>query len=277
MPIMIPRQRIVGRKPMLGQQPDNGHWARQGLVGHWIMNEGGGNRIYDMAGNNYHLNFVNTPSWNVGKKGSAVKFLSANSDYARSPNSSDIDLGSTSITITMWIKAFDVSGVKNLLAKYASNETGAGYRIRLNGGQLEFVCADTGASATTVSGSGVVLQDVWYFCVFINDKSSSTGMKIWWNNIVSPSFRWTNGTGVGSLSNAKQFGLATRDGSDPGLYHNGVIDNVRIYTRALATSEIFELFDNEYPEYTSLPIWAGVAVVAGGTKAGSLALTGVGI
>ena len=54
---------VFHQKPFLGQQINWAHPLARGLVGCWIMNEGSGDKLFDLSGNANHGIFVNDPAW----------------------------------------------------------------------------------------------------------------------------------------------------------------------------------------------------------------------
>jgi len=67
-------------KPMLGEQPDWTRFPRP--VSMWVMNEGCGNKIYDLSGNSNDLAFYGSPEWRAGSIGSAV-YLNGGAEWLR--------------------------------------------------------------------------------------------------------------------------------------------------------------------------------------------------
>lgn len=68
-------------KPMLGTPLNLAHPLAQGLVGCWLFNEGSGNKVYDLSGNNNHgtlSGFSDPPTatsgWCAGPHGGALRF-----------------------------------------------------------------------------------------------------------------------------------------------------------------------------------------------------------
>ena len=62
-------------KPIRGSTLKRTHPLARGLVGGWLMNENGGNRVNDLSGNNNFGTFgagAAQPSWSIGKFGPAV-------------------------------------------------------------------------------------------------------------------------------------------------------------------------------------------------------------
>lgn len=52
-------------KPLLGSRIDPEHPLSRGLVGCWLMNEGSGNRIYDISGNGNDGVYTGVPNWQL--------------------------------------------------------------------------------------------------------------------------------------------------------------------------------------------------------------------
>ncbi len=50
-------------KPLLGRRINPYHPLAQGLVGCWLLNEGGGDKIFDLSGYGNVGTFVNNPTW----------------------------------------------------------------------------------------------------------------------------------------------------------------------------------------------------------------------
>ena len=64
-------------KPVLGNQLELGHPLATGLVGLWLMNEGSGNKVFDLSGNGNTGTFgagAASPSWTSGDNGHALNF-----------------------------------------------------------------------------------------------------------------------------------------------------------------------------------------------------------
>jgi hypothetical protein len=61
-------------KPPLGAQINPAHPLSKGLISGHIMNEGGGDKAYDISGNNNHFTFNGGANWTAGKFGPAIKF-----------------------------------------------------------------------------------------------------------------------------------------------------------------------------------------------------------
>jgi hypothetical protein len=58
-------------KPMLGRQINHAHGLSD-FVGCWLMNEGAGDKVYDLSGNGKDGTLTNGPTWDVGSFGPGV-------------------------------------------------------------------------------------------------------------------------------------------------------------------------------------------------------------
>ena len=68
--------RFPYHKPFRGIQINWAHPLARGLVGVWLMNEGTGNKIYDLSGNQHIGTFENTPTWEPDR----IDFVSTGDD-----------------------------------------------------------------------------------------------------------------------------------------------------------------------------------------------------
>lgn len=76
------------QKPLLGQQIDWSHPLSKRLVACWVMNEGSGDRVSDLSGNNHNGMFGGSVSWGVQH----IDFPGGNSD--------NVNFGTTDFNIT---------------------------------------------------------------------------------------------------------------------------------------------------------------------------------
>ncbi|MFB0523909.1 MAG: hypothetical protein ACETVZ_00085, partial [Phycisphaerae bacterium] len=61
-------------KPIRAIQLNKSHPFARGLIGYWIMNEGGGSKVFDLSGNDNTGTFVGNTAWAAGKFGSCLSF-----------------------------------------------------------------------------------------------------------------------------------------------------------------------------------------------------------
>ena len=59
---------MINQKPILGRGINWGDPLARGLVGYWLMNEGVGNKVYDLSGNG-RTGTISGALWTAGKFG----------------------------------------------------------------------------------------------------------------------------------------------------------------------------------------------------------------
>jgi hypothetical protein len=97
-----------------------------------------------------------------------------------------------------------------------------------------------GAVATNIV-FGNVIQGQWTHCVFTFDSASKV-FASYTNGVLSKTFvlgnqiTWEGGTHYPSIG-----------GSSTGLFSKGIIDDARIYSRALNATEVLQLYNNGHP------------------------------
>ncbi|MDD4062224.1 MAG: LamG domain-containing protein [Candidatus Pacebacteria bacterium] len=212
-----------------------------GLVGHWKFDEGSGTTAYDASGNENHGTLFNGPTWVDGKMGEALDFDGDN-DY--------IDLGDvkipsnlTEVSLGAWVKTPISSGHHRVFSK-----EGVLY-VGIYGENISFY-----------SGSGSNWIDIWtggnFGTISENEWTHITWVK---NGTTYKAYKNGNltGTETGSLDTLGDntendvFGQVL-PGSTTQSWE-GLIDDVRIYNRALSAEEIQDLYNYEYSsKYT---IW----------------------
>jgi hypothetical protein len=193
-----------------------GYTQPPGLVGYWKLDEGLGTTAYDSSDYNNH-GIVYGASWTSGKVNSALSFDGVD-DYVDCGADASL-MPTTAITLEAWFKASDV----NTYATIVSTFYYEGYFLRINpNGGIEF------APGICCSPPGTIQPGVWYHVVGTFDGTTSR--------------IYVNGELVGSQGSGylAYTGQSLRIGNNPttGLWFNGIIDEVRIYNRALSQEEI---------------------------------------
>jgi hypothetical protein len=189
-----------------------------GLVGYWSLDEGSGATAYDSSGNS-NDGTVNGALWTVGKVGGALSFDGVN-DYVDCGTGSSL-MPTSAITVEAWFNTNSVSTYGTI----ASTFYYWGYFLRINPNfaGIEF------APGICYSPTGIIQTGVWYHVAGTFD---GTLAQIYVNGQLVGSQR------SGSLTYSGQSRLRIGNNPDGALWFNGVIDEVKIYNRALSAAEI---------------------------------------
>jgi len=208
----------------------------EGLISHWMLDEGAGTTAYDSAGYNDGT-LVNGPVWTTGRIDLGLDFDGVD-DYMSVPDDSSLDFASgENFSVAAWfrIEAGETSG-EPILQKY-SNSNQSGYALFGNSGfvpgRIAFVTWGTGEIAALDDGG--YNDGSWHYAVGVRSQSSGEihlyidGVEVDSNNEPSR-----------SLANSANLHIGTNFTGHSNLY--GKIDDVRVYDRALSAEEIWDLY-----------------------------------
>ncbi|MHC4806888.1 MAG: LamG-like jellyroll fold domain-containing protein [Planctomycetota bacterium] len=228
--------------------------ADPSLVGWWRLDEGSGTTAYDSSGNGRHGTFTGDPEWVAGKIGGALQFDGQGPERVLLGT---FDVTGNAISITCWFKAdnLDTPGNDPRMVSKAiggsndqhwfmvssSRQSGIKvlrFRLRTDG-----VTGEIKADTTT----GTIELDTW---IHVATTWDGVTMRI-----------YKNGVEVGSL--AKSGTLSTNPAANVAIGNqptvgddrpfSGLIDDVRIYTRALTPEDIAEVMKGISPALASNP------------------------
>ncbi|MFH1671106.1 MAG: LamG-like jellyroll fold domain-containing protein [Patescibacteria group bacterium] len=234
-------------KTLSGSSSFNNVTLDNGLVGYWKFDEGAGTNARDSSSNSNDGTLTNMDGedWvDISAGTGTTNFYNpyaldfdGTDDYVGIVDDSTLDL--STFTISYWIKP------------YSSQDTWAGVLGKGAGSQSKdhnYTCVFNGTSDTQMYcgvGDGTTLEG--YDDLFFNVVSDT------WNHIV---FTAGNGSLIvyvdGTQSNTDSYTIAPINASEPFtigsetndnyIYHyTGLIDDVRIYNRALSASEVESL------------------------------------
>ena len=159
------------QKPLLGVPVNWSHPLARGLVGCWLMNEGGGNKIYDLSGNQsrYLGNFVADTTWKPGKSGSSTYF-----DGTDDIIKLQLWKGGAKVTLFARVKFEETIGATEQITAADSNISGLRtfQLCRNTTGNLSFTVfvADT---AITITGNTTLTTGKWWDVAAVNDGANS--------------------------------------------------------------------------------------------------------
>jgi len=200
--------------------------ADDGLVGHWDFDEGIGQIANDRTGGG-HDGQVQDAAWERTGGGGALRFA-AKGSFLAAPRKAAFDLAGD-VTLVAWAKPL-ASPFRNPRTNYvilaSSDYAGNGFVIRVEGegGHLRYVGFREGGVAVSTSQTALT-PNGFHQVVFVKK-----GEKCAWylNGRVDGTGRMPQ---TGTLSSTLWI-------SDPSQSFDGLIDDVKIYNRALSHEEI---------------------------------------
>jgi hypothetical protein len=197
-----------------------------GLVGWWSFNEGSGTVAGDSSGNG-KTGIINGATWVDGKYGKALDFTGVNNYVdVLDPQFNTQSQG----TISLWFKVSSLTA-ENTLLSYFENWNNYLFLYITDSGQIMVRFVISGVSTTYPVASGIQTGN-WYQLVVVQDGVSLKG----YLNAVAQTPRtttnWFANIGLTSSSDIRIGRIAVF------ATLQGIIDEARIYNRALSQTEI---------------------------------------
>jgi hypothetical protein len=209
--------------PLRAQAPIVG---QPGIVAAYGFEEATGTTIADATGNG-HTGTASGTAWSsTGRFGNALAFNGVNS-RVNIPDDSALQL-TTGMTIEAWVNPATLTGWRSVVMKESA--TGLAYALYAHDGTRPAGYLNTGlATDFGVNGTTALQVNTWTHLATTYDGAA---MKLYINGVLVGT-RPTTGTILTTTS-------PLRIGGDVpwGEYFSGLIDEVRIYNRALTPTEI---------------------------------------
>lgn len=211
----------------------------EGLVGYWKFDESSGS-VRDYSGLNHHGSIRGSVPWVPGFIGQAYSFNGVAANKIIVPRTNAIDITGETVTILAWVKVAECppSGVYGEIVKHLQTSTPGGFQLELNGSEnctIRFNYRD--GNDTFTSGPGIRLTPgVWYHVAGGKNKTH-----IW--TAINGAIDLFDDS-VGSIKSNSQdlvIGGQISAGSG-GTTFNGLIDEVRLFNRALTPAEVNEIY-----------------------------------
>jgi len=227
-----------------------------GLVAYWDFEEGSGNILHDVSGHG-NDGTIYGAQWVDGVEGNALSFYRSEGDYVKIPSSESLKSISESFTLTAWVylKSYPESGYHGevlLMMERPSNgyegsENGLIWYISERDSYEEYAIAFNygGDYDKDFKTTYVIPLNQWHFVAVKGD--SQGNLKIYVDDSVVASGEWTPPFPLDNLENT-WIGLDIDGDTDKTDFLDGIVDELRIYNRALSDEEIKELYYEVAPK-----------------------------
>ncbi|MHC4500716.1 MAG: LamG-like jellyroll fold domain-containing protein, partial [Planctomycetota bacterium] len=217
-------------------------WGEFGpnFAGWWKFDEGSGSTAYDSAGSNNGI-LNGDPNWTTGQINGALDFNGAN-DYVETGGTFVDISGSTTKTIVGWAKSHTTDysgGTGRILTVYRAGDISA-FSIMARDSTWQGLYMK-GARKHEFIDSGVsIIVDAWTHVALVQDGS---GLNI-----------YINGVPENAASNAVTPSITSPPNAEIGTGFDGVLDDVRVYRRALSAQEIQQIYENALGDVVGVEI-----------------------
>ena len=207
-------------------------------VGWWKLDDGSGSTTTDSSGRSYTGTLYNSPAWSSGIKAGSLTFNGMNS-FVRTNPAGKV---SAPFTVSAWVKPSisfaSVSSTGNWQGAISTRiPNDFGFDMQVYTDKLH---ADIGTGSTWVATSAdasVSLPSTsWSHVTYV---VSLTGYTIYVNGSQVGSGTLYGTSLLWDLSHGVYFGVVGDGG-----YYSGGLDDIKIYNRALASTEVFDEFNS---------------------------------
>lgn len=207
-----------------------------GLVGYWDFQEGAGDMAYDKSGNRNHGMLENGPSWTDGQIGGGLDF-DGSDDYVLS--SGQVIPSTSDFTLSGWLETTQLSSDSTIFAAGEYNEDDMIlYGATTNGSAVDEIRLFHRNDTEVLVGPDI-RNTGWRHITLTREDNTFT-------LFVDGSFS-VDGTSSVLIGEDFYIGAAPR-GDDSRFFINSILDEVRIYNRALSEGEIERLYKLTRPK-----------------------------
>ncbi|MFA7201822.1 MAG: LamG domain-containing protein, partial [Candidatus Paceibacterota bacterium] len=195
-----------------------------GLVGYWTFDEGTGTQALDSSGNNNTGTWQGTlgSQWTTGKIGGAGNFNGINNDVVIG-NNGVLNFNATNLTISSW---FYISNYQEHQRIVMADGYLYGFKVTTN--QIVGAVNNVWTGSATIP----VNNGYWVFGTVVFRRDLNT-VSFYVNGLYSGDYNITFSTMNPSSIHIGGYGYLL----------NGLIDDVRIYNRALSPAEILSIYN----------------------------------
>jgi len=234
---VLPRHKSPGWYKFSSIYFSNEEEGPSGAVGYWPLDDSTGSVAHDVSGHHYDgtlYNIDTTIAWSVGMIDGALEFDGSN-DYVQIPHTDSLN-GDTALTYTAWVYPHTWSGTRQVMAK--SVHGGGSGRVQMG------IFSESGnlrGRAEATSGRWNVdaplpTLNTWSHLALVFD---GTSLQIFVNGMIEDSLILSPTT---LKQNSDPLSIGKRVGT-PQYFFNGMIDDVRVYTRSLTAAEILAMYN----------------------------------
>ncbi|MFA7201861.1 MAG: LamG domain-containing protein, partial [Candidatus Paceibacterota bacterium] len=210
-----------------------------GLVGYWTFDEGTGTQALDSSGNNNTGTLTNGPTWqqaNNCKTGGCLSFDGVDDNVDLGTPIILRNISNGSFSLSAWMKTSDNTGRGAIIGSFGSYPC-VNFEVYMTG-NMRYWNGNGSSTDDLVGYAGDLRNGIWHYVTMVRDRNSSLG-KIYVDGLLDRSSSISVPDGV--IASNIRIGSDNRLIAD--ITHNGFIDDVRIYNRALSAVEILSIYN----------------------------------
>lgn len=169
-----------------------------------------------------------------------LEFVDTSSERVAVPDNSILDVGTADFCSMCWFNISTDGDVIISKGRFSNNEPGWAIR-KIPSDLLLWVLGDGGGSFDIAGTPGAISLNVWHHAAGVRDTGAVLN-RIYLDGAQAGTTAIT-GSSSGSLDNSDPFLIgAYNSGSGPERFMDGLIEDVRQYSRALSADEILNIY-----------------------------------
>ncbi len=219
---------------------------REGLIACWKFEEGKGAKLLDSSGHCNH-GTIHGATWVEGRVGTGLRFDGVD-DYVQVPKSASLNSISKEITLMCWIRS-PLTDRYTILERWLCSGSYRRQRcleldVDSEGKCVNFALSPDGASGMWHKRRESIPAGRW---VHIAATSDGRVMKVYVNGEPDPSPLSLNDPRIHQSTSDLHIGV-WYSGNTWSCFFKGIMDDIRIYSRALTHEEILEHYRKPRPK-----------------------------
>jgi hypothetical protein len=206
------------------------------------MDEGEGSVIYDET-SNYNDGTIYGATWTTGKIGYGLDF-DGTDDYVDCGNDASLDI-TDAITIEAWVKRNSIGTWQIPVAKYLNTGAQRSWWFGfLADNTLKTIFAENGGATVwrQFTTSSTFVDTSNFYHIVATASASLDEYHIYVNGVDEAGTKAGTVGGISSIFASTGPLTIGREAHTTPAYFNGIIDEVRIYSRALTADEVYERY-----------------------------------
>ena len=234
-----------------------------GLMADWRFDDGSGVTAADSSGNGNLGTLLNGPSWVTGITNGGLSFDGVN-DAVEVANDPALN-PANALTLSAWVNTNNLSSTQMLVAKYKSGLIQYFIRIQ-SSGRLRF-SLNAGGAVTDLNSNAIITVNAWHHIAGTYD---GTQMRLYIDGVLD-AFASKSGS---MTDNGSNFNIGRHENNV--MFFAGLLDEVRIYNRALGDTEVLALYNagiQPPPIDTTPPTVFVTAPASGSTISGTITVS----
>jgi hypothetical protein len=223
------------------------HPRYRGCIGHWMMLEGGGATVFDLSVYGNPGVISGSVTWGKGRFGPALSYNAGGTGVVTAGAGAVTTFDMlTETTFAAWVYPTSIGAEEAVIYKVLAGGTpGKGLYLTTTNAFGYFVDRASGGDATALSANNTMTLNEWQFIAAVYLFGAAPRLFRNGSEVAYAS----QGAGTNALVSEETGGVTIGNREVSLVQFDGLIDDVRVYNRALTPSEVMSLYQDPFLEF----------------------------